>query len=172
MSGRKNDRQTGRLTGRQAGWQADKQDDMQTGKHTDRARVINLMNRLYKKNILRNNNNKNAGNGNVSWNEKAYATIDNLCTKNKLENKKTKNVFLPQRLDRLSLEPVIIFYHDTVCLFIHFFTFFAYPLSAKVVWAPQMTSQPFSSIFLRSPLPSGTWRAPDPSISWCFKTNL
>ena len=32
--------------------------------------------------------------------------------------------------------------------------------------APQMISQPVSSIFLCSPLPSGTWRTPGPSISW------
>ena len=36
-----------------------------------------------------------------------------------------------------------------------------YSLIAKVVGAPQMTSQPVSSIFLCSPLPSGL------SIPWC-----
>ena len=30
-----------------------------------------------------------------------------------------------------------------------------------------MTSQPVSSIFLSSPLPSGTWRTPSLSIPWC-----
>ena len=33
-----------------------------------------------------------------------------------------------------------------------------YPLTARVVGAPQMISQPVSSIFPCSPLPSGTWR--------------
>ena len=44
-----------------------------------------------------------------------------------------------------------------------------YPLSltAWVVWAPQMTSQPISSIFLCSPLPSVTWQTPGLSIPWC-----
>ena len=35
-----------------------------------------------------------------------------------------------------------------------------YPLTAGVVRAPQMISQPVSSIFPCSPLPSGTWRTP------------
>ena len=35
-----------------------------------------------------------------------------------------------------------------------------YPLTARIVGAPQMTSQPVSSIFPCSPLPSGTWRTP------------
>ena len=43
-----------------------------------------------------------------------------------------------------------------------FFTFD--PLTAGVVGAPQMTSQPVSSSFLCSPLPSGTRRTPGLSI--------
>ena len=39
-----------------------------------------------------------------------------------------------------------------------------YPLTARVVWAPQMISQPVSSISPCSPLPSGTWRTLDLSI--------
>ena len=42
-----------------------------------------------------------------------------------------------------------------------------YPLTARVVGAPQMISQPISSIFPCSPLPFGTWRTPGLSISWC-----
>ena len=38
------------------------------------------------------------------------------------------------------------------------------PLTAWVVEAPQMTSQPFPYIFLCFPLPSGTWRTPSLSI--------
>ena len=34
------------------------------------------------------------------------------------------------------------------------------PLTERVVGAPQMISQPAASIFLCSPLPSGTWRTP------------
>ena len=41
------------------------------------------------------------------------------------------------------------------------------PLTARVVWAPHMISQPVSSIFLCSPLPSGARRAPGLSIPWC-----
>ena len=47
----------------------------------------------------------------------------------------------------------------------HFiFTTFTYPLTARVVGAPQMISQPVSSIFPCSPLPSRPWRAPGLSI--------
>ena len=42
-----------------------------------------------------------------------------------------------------------------------------YPLTAGIVGAPQITSKPVSSIFLCSPLPSGTWRTPSLSIPWC-----
>ena len=41
------------------------------------------------------------------------------------------------------------------------------PLTTKVVWAPQMISQPVFSIFPCSPLPSGTCQTPGLSISWC-----
>ena len=41
-----------------------------------------------------------------------------------------------------------------------------YPLTARVVGTQQMISQPvfFFSIFVCSPLPSGTWRPPGRSI--------
>ena len=42
-----------------------------------------------------------------------------------------------------------------------------YPLSARVVGAPQMISPPVSPIFPCSPLPPGTWRTPGLSIPWC-----
>ena len=42
-----------------------------------------------------------------------------------------------------------------------------YPLNARVVGAPQMISQPVSTIFPCSPVPSGTWRFPGLSIPWC-----
>ena len=43
-----------------------------------------------------------------------------------------------------------------------------YPLTVKVAGAraPQMISQPVSSIFPCSPLPPGTWRTPGLSIPW------
>ena len=41
------------------------------------------------------------------------------------------------------------------------------PLTARVAWASQLTSQPVSSIFPCIPLPSGTWLTPGLSISWC-----
>ena len=44
----------------------------------------------------------------------------------------------------------------------------SYPLTARVVGAPQMTSQPVSSMFPCSPLSSGTWRTPGLSIRWCL----
>ena len=42
-----------------------------------------------------------------------------------------------------------------------------YPLTARVVGAPQMISQAVSSIFPCSPLSSGTWWTPSLSIPWC-----
>ena len=45
---------------------------------------------------------------------------------------------------------------------------FTCPLTVGVIWAPQMTSQPVSSIFLCSPLPSRTTRwTPGLFIPWC-----
>ena len=41
------------------------------------------------------------------------------------------------------------------------------PLTARVVLAPKMISQPVSSIFPCSPLPSGTLQIPGLSIPWC-----
>ena len=42
-----------------------------------------------------------------------------------------------------------------------------YPLTVRVVEVPQMISQPVSTIFPSSPLPSGTWQTPGMSIPWC-----
>ena len=54
------------------------------------------------------------------------------------------------------------------------FTFsFTYPLTARVIGAPQMTSQPVSSTFPCSPPPSGTLRTPGLSIpSYCLSTSF
>ena len=41
------------------------------------------------------------------------------------------------------------------------------PLTARVVWAPQMILQPVFSICPCSPLPFGTCRTPGLSIPWC-----
>ena len=46
-----------------------------------------------------------------------------------------------------------------------------YPLTARVTGAPHMISQPVSSIFPCSPLPSGTWQTPGLSIPWCLPTS-
>ena len=40
-------------------------------------------------------------------------------------------------------------------------------LTTRVIWAPQMISQLFSSIFPCYPLPSGTWWTAGLSIPWC-----
>ena len=64
----------------------------------------------------------------------------------------------------------IVFRHDmsvTVNSLLSTTFTFTYPLTARVVGAPQMISQPVSSIFPCSPLPSGTWRTPGLSIPWC-----
>ena len=54
---------------------------------------------------------------------------------------------------------------------------FTYPSTAGVVGAPQMTSQPVSSIFLCSLLPSGTWQtlglsSPQCCLSTSFSNGL
>ena len=41
-----------------------------------------------------------------------------------------------------------------------------------VVGAPQVTPQPFSSIFLCSPLPAGMWQTPGLCIPWCLPTSF
>ena len=46
-------------------------------------------------------------------------------------------------------------------------TTFTCRLTARIVWAPQMTSQPVSSIFLRSSLLAGTWRTLGQCSPWC-----
>ena len=48
---------------------------------------------------------------------------------------------------------------------------FTYPLTARVVQAPKMTSQPVSSMSLCSPLPPGTWWTLGLSIPWCCLPN-
>ena len=52
------------------------------------------------------------------------------------------------------------------CSCVSSFTF-TYPSTARIVGTSQMPSQPVSSIFPCSPLPSGTWRTPGLSIPWC-----
>ena len=47
-----------------------------------------------------------------------------------------------------------------------------YSLTAAVVEAPQMTSQPVSSIILCYPQPSGTWRTPGLSIPWMLSSHF
>ena len=46
-------------------------------------------------------------------------------------------------------------------------SYLIYPLTKRVVGAPQMILQPVSSIFPCSPLPSGTWQTPGLSTPWC-----
>ena len=43
-----------------------------------------------------------------------------------------------------------------------------YPLTTRVVGAPQMSSQAVASIFPCSPQPSGTWQTQGLSIPWCY----
>ena len=46
-------------------------------------------------------------------------------------------------------------------------SYLIYPLTARVIWAPQMIWQPVSSIFPCSLLPSWTWQTPGLAIPWC-----
>ena len=48
-----------------------------------------------------------------------------------------------------------------------FISHLIYPLTAMVTGTPQMISQPVSTIFPCSPLPSRTWQTPGLSIPWC-----
>ena len=54
-----------------------------------------------------------------------------------------------------------------VCYVIIIIIIIIYPLTARVVGAPQVISQPVSSICPCSPLPSGSWRTPGQSIPCC-----
>ena len=47
-----------------------------------------------------------------------------------------------------------------------------YPLTTKIVGAPQMILQPVSSIFLCSPPPFGSWRTQGLSISLMLSSHL
>ena len=62
----------------------------------------------------------------------------------------------------------LCFSSDTCALCIPSSSHLIYPLIARVIGAPQMISQPVSSIFPCSPLPSGTWRTPGLSIPSCY----
>ena len=64
--------------------------------------------------------------------------------------------------DHNSLTTIWMTIFASVSLFI-----IMYLLTTRVAVAPQMISQPVSSIFLYSPLPSETWRTPGLSITWC-----
>ena len=55
----------------------------------------------------------------------------------------------------------------TTCKLIIIIIINIYPLTARVVVAPQMILQPAFSIFPYPPLPSGTCRTPGLSIPWC-----
>ena len=54
-----------------------------------------------------------------------------------------------------------------VHIIIMIITIIIYPLTMRIVGAPQMISQAVSSIFPCSPLPSGTWQNPGLPIPWC-----
>ena len=58
-----------------------------------------------------------------------------------------------------------------ICLFVTFIIIIIiiimYPLTARIVGTPQMVSQPVSSIFSCTPLPSWFWWTPGLSIPWC-----
>ena len=66
--------------------------------------------------------------------------------------KRLRHVVMPTSLDALGTIAVTVII-IIIC-----------PLTARVVVAPQVISQPVSSIFLCSPLPYGTWRTPGLSI--------
>ena len=62
----------------------------------------------------------------------------------------------------------LIHVHARPCIYAYI-SHLIYPLTVRVVGAPQMISQPVSSIFPCFPLPSGTWRTPGLSIPWCMQ---
>ena len=63
--------------------------------------------------------------------------------------------------------PSVHFLKRSPFLHRHIIMIIIYPLTTRVVGAPQMVSQPVSSISPSSPLPFGTWRTPNLYIPWC-----
>ena len=60
------------------------------------------------------------------------------------------------------LLPLLLFCYIVIIIII-----IIYPLTVRVVGAPQLILQLVSSIFSCAPMPSGTWRTPGLSIPWC-----
>ena len=83
-----------------------------------------------------------------------------------LENASLFDCWAPQKtlIKTIMTLGVVTFGERRVVLTL-FLSSLIYPLTARVVGAPQMISQPVSSIFPCSPLPSGTWRTPGLSHS-------
>ena len=86
--------------------------------------------------------------------------------------KKKKSFFVPLFVNRIALGNLSD--SQTLALWSsqYLLTHLINPLTVRVVGAPQIISQPVSSIFLCSPLPSGTWRTPGLSIPWCCLPHL
>ena len=75
---------------------------------------------------------------------------------------------LPRKFSRFVLfRPIKKRSFNLLCVLDLFQNITIYPLTARVVGALQMISQPVSSISPCSPLPSGTWRTLGLSIPWC-----
>ena len=77
-----------------------------------------------------------------------------------------ENVAVPETVWNNKASQTLISWTETKTL-ITIIIIIIYPLTAKVVQAPQMIPQPASSIVPCSPLASGTWRTPGLSIPWC-----
>ena len=96
--------------------------------------------------------------------------------KERMQNREEEVVHLPccdrQKCHILNVDVCIVVYvrgtRLELFLVSHLPSFtFTHLLTPGVVEAPQMTSQPVSSIFLCSPLLSGTLRSPGLSNPWC-----
>ena len=60
---------------------------------------------------------------------------------------------------------------DAACKAVFYLIIIICPLTTEVIGAPQMILKPVFSVFLCSPLPSGTWRTPGLSIPLCLPTS-
>ena len=95
--------------------------------------------------------------------------IGALTTKSSLASLAGKSLCVWRRNWAASWEsgPVVV-----VCAYFTIIIIIIYPWTTRVVWVPQMISQPVFSIFSCSPLPSGTWPTPSLSIPWyCLPTS-
>ena len=114
---------------------------------------------------------KQWGNKYTEQNNGQTSTLNNTMTNCTLSNANTRSKINCWRMQMWNVYANSKIVRRTIIIVIIIITIIIYPLIARVVGAPQMISQPVSSISLCFPLPSGTWRIPGLSIPWCCLPN-